>query len=706
MVEKKFSLDEAYKIAVDFHAKGNISDAKITYEKILEVKPDHFLTLGNLGIIFSQLKKFNEAIELFNKALKINPNYAEGHNNLGNVLFELSEFDKSLDCYSKAVLLNPNFSDAFNNLGNVYQKKENLIKAIENYELAISTDSGLNKDKPFYNLGNIFRELGDIKKSIDFYKKAIDINSNSIDAYINLSISLNLNGNLKEAINYCEKAIEKDPENITAINNLGKYHQEIGNEDLSMEYYKKSLGLNPADLRSRWLLMNTFPIIYKNFDQIDYFKKHFEKKLMEIEDLLSKDIIFEKEEILSTLNSCTNFYLHYQGSDITNLQKRYGAVVHKLTKYIYPQLHKKILSNKSSKFIKVGFISSFFGEHVVSKLFKNWIIKLNKNKFKTFVYHTGSINDHITDLIKKNCFSFSHKTNIDKVLNQIISDQLDVLIFLDIGMEPKMQILGSLKLATIQCFALGVPVTTGLKNIDYFLSGESMETDSSQKYYSEKLIKLPACSVDYDIPKKIDTNDLNHKSEENKVIFLNLQSNYKLLPQNDHLYFEIIKKNSKCKFWFIGSKNEFISNKFKERISAMCKENDLFFDDFFVFYPQMSYQSYLRLISQSDIILDSLDWSGFNTSLDALSLDKPIVTLPSNFMRGRHTYGILKILKMDELICYSKEEYVDLSVKLSANSNFYDNIKGKIKMNKKLVFNNHKTIESLEFFLESLFKGN
>ena len=62
MKEKKFSLDEAFKLAVDFHAKGKINDAKNIYEKILEVKPDHLFSLGNLGIIFSQLKKFNEAI--------------------------------------------------------------------------------------------------------------------------------------------------------------------------------------------------------------------------------------------------------------------------------------------------------------------------------------------------------------------------------------------------------------------------------------------------------------------------------------------------------------------------------------------------------------------------------------------------------------------------------------------------------------------
>ena len=137
----------------------------------------------------------------------------------------------------------------------------------------------------------------------------------------------------------------------------------------------------------------------------------------------------------------------------------------------------------------------------------------------------------------------------------------------------------------------------------------------------------------------------------------------------------------------------------------MWKENGLLLDNFFVFYPQTNYQNYLGLISKSDIILDSLDWSGFNTSLDAISLDKPIITLPSDFMRGRHTFGILKNLLIDELICSSKKEYVDLAVKLSTNFNFRDNIVKKIKMNKKLIFNNYSTVKFIEDFFISLFKN-
>ena len=135
----------------------------------------------------------------------------------------------------------------------------------------------------------------------------------------------------------------------------------------------------------------------------------------------------------------------------------------------------------------------------------------------------------------------------------------------------------------------------------------------------------------------------------------------------------------------------------------LCKKNNLYLDDYFDFFPQTNYQKYLNIINKSDIILDSLDWSGFNTSLDALSLDKPIITLPSKFMRGRHTYGILKILKIDELICVSKKEYIDLAVKLSKEPALCNKIIKKIQINKKLIFNNYKTIQFLEdFFVAKL----
>lgn len=50
--------------------------------------------------------------------------------------------------------------------------------------------------------------------------------------------------------------------------------------------------------------------------------------------------------------------------------------------------------------------------------------------------------------------------------------ELDVLVYLDIGMEPMSYFLGLARLARAQCVLPGHPVTTGISTIDYFLSSE------------------------------------------------------------------------------------------------------------------------------------------------------------------------------------------------------------------------------------------
>ena len=118
-------------------------------------------------------------------------------------------------------------------------------------------------------------------------------------------------------------------------------------------------------------------------------------------------------------------------------------------------------------------------------------------------------------------------------------------------------------------------------------------------------------------------------------------------------------------------------------------------------HPRCSLNEFLGLIEESDIILDSINWSGGNTSLDAISLNKPIVTCPSKFMRGRYTYSMLSILDIEETIANSKEEYVEIAVKLASDISFRNSIINKIKKYKNRLFNDDKPIRFLENFLKN-----
>ena len=658
--KKDLTIDENFALALQNHKKNNLQIAKKLYNEILKSNPYYEGAHSNLGILYNQLGKHQKAINYFEKAIQINPNNLAAYYNLGIILNELGESQKAISCYEKAIQISPNNSAVY------------------------------------YNLGNTLKKLGESQKAINCYEKAIQINPNHIHAHNNLGIILKELGQSKKAISCYEKAIQINPNHIDTYNNLGNIHNELGESQKAISCYEKAIKIEPENLTSHWLSMNTFPVIYKNFEEIDQYRKNFIKSIKKVNLLLDAQSKYSKNQLVNAINSSTNFYLHYQGKDVLELQQRYAHLIEKITQNIYQEFHKERKKNISTKYIKIGFVSSFFKSHTVSKLFKNWILKLDPKYFKRFVYYVGNELDHTTNEIKKNVDYFFNHTDVDQLINQIFQDNLDVLIYLDIGMKPIIQILSSLRLSPIQCNTWGHPVTSGFKNIDYYFSSELMEDQNSQKNYSENLIMLPNLGINYDFPNLSNIKKPNILNKSNSTIFLNLQSLFKLLPQDDHIYLDILKKNSNCCFWFIHGKNNSVTSIFKERISKLFKKEGYNFEKYSYFHPRCSQEEFFGLIEESDIILDSFNWSGGNTSLEAISLNKPIVTYPSTFMRGRHTYGILKILDIDETIAISKKNYVEIAVKLANEKNFRNSIVDKIKKNKNKLFNDDISLKFLE----------
>ncbi len=62
--------------------------------------------------------------------------------------------------------------------------------------------------------------------------------------------------------------------------------------------------------------------------------------------------------------------------------------------------------------------------------------------------------------------------------------------------------------------------------------------------------------------------------------------------------------------------------------------------------------SLLQLMSACDLMLDTLHWSGGNTTLDALRAGLPVLTTRGRFMRGRQSAAMLTQLGLEkELVC-------------------------------------------------------
>src|SRR6202035_3360192 len=87
-----------------------------------------------------------------------------------------------------------------------------------------------------------------------------------------------------------------------------------------------------------------------------------------------------------------------------------------------------------------------------------------------------------------------------------------------------------------------------------------------------------------------------------------------------------------------------------------------------VILPPMPQQRFIAAVGMADVILDTPGWSGGRSTLDCLSQNPAIVTLPGMFMRGRHTTAILRRIGCEDTIAQSLDDYVSIAARLGMDA--------------------------------------
>ena len=676
------TLNDLYESGIRLAQEKNHKQAEFSFRKILSFINDD-ATWYNLGILYYKDKQLEEAQKAIENAINLdnlNPNYFYV---LGLITEKQDKFNNSILAYRKTIELDETFLSAYN------------------------------------NLGNCLRKIKQFKEAEVIYKKAIEVAPSHCGAYINLGNLLLLQKKHSDAVTIYEQANQfvnyLTPEIfdgwIEVLKQLGKIEEAITVGEVGITLFPEDLFL----FRKYHLLL---PIIYKNTEEIDFFRMRFTEGLNKLSIKIDLDSLELMKEAMNFINGQeqsgqNNFYLAYQNKNDFELNQKYGNLVHKIMKANYPQWSQplKIPLLKKQEKIRIGYISQRL-QKLLGELYSGWIKHSDKKSFEIYSYDLGD-----TIALGKNDFqkysSFYHRlpNNLEKICKQIKQDNLHILIFLDLGMDNLMTQLGALRLAPIQCTTWGHPMTSGLPTINYFLTSEAMESSLAQGHYSEKIVCLPNLGFCIKKPALSENDSIKSRLDfglsANETIYLSCQHISKYLPQHDYIFPEIAKKIKNAKFLFVeGDEGQWIFQKFQLRLTEAFSQNSLQISDFCIFFPRLSLQDYFDLLYLSDIFLDTLGWSGGLTSLDAIACDLPIVTCPSELLRGRQSFGMLNIIGVTDTIAANESQYIEIAQQLAINQLWRAKIKDKMKTHKHLLFNDITCIKSLEIFYKESLSSN
>ena len=201
--------------------------------ELLDKFPNSILLQNIQGVVYTELKNYKLAKNLFIKVINLSPKYTDGYYNLANIYSKLNEEEKAIESYNKVLELDNNYFKAHNNLGNIYKKKGLYRQAINYYLSALEINS--NYKVSYYNLAGAlqFYKINVENKNINKYllyllKEKIIVRPNSIAP--NIVNSLFLNTDLKKNLSLIKDKLPNKEFNYILEN--------LQNNSLLMQFMK------------------------------------------------------------------------------------------------------------------------------------------------------------------------------------------------------------------------------------------------------------------------------------------------------------------------------------------------------------------------------------------------------------------------------------------------------------------------------------
>jgi predicted O-linked N-acetylglucosamine transferase (SPINDLY family) len=363
----------------------------------------------------------------------------------------------------------------------------------------------------------------------------------------------------------------------------------------------------------------------------------------------------------------TPFYLAYLARNNRMSMESYGRLCARLMTFEFvpaPDMVRLPPSNTRKK--RIGIVSAHVWSHSVwIAITRGWIQHLNPARFEVIVFHLSSYEDEETAWARQEATDYIASIGtVTELAKEILSAQLDVLIYPEIGMDTLTIQLAAMRLVPVQVASWGHPQTSGLPTIDIFLSAELFEPPDAQTHYSEKLARLPNLGVCVEslAPKVVAPNLASLGLPVNGPLLLCPGSPFKYSPEHDDVWVELGKclqaRGGGCLVFF-ESQRTFMSEQLFRRLRGAFEQANVNFDLTVRRIPTLPRDQFYGLMQSATLMLDTIEFSGFNTALQGLECGLPIIAYEGEFMRGRLASGLLRRMGMNDWVATSKAQYIE-----------------------------------------------
>ena len=543
------------------------------------------------------------------------------HSTFGLVLNALGRSDQAIKAFRRTVSLAPQHGISWLNLGQLYLAAGRAGDAVPCFEKAVA--HGAATPQAFYGLANGNVRLDRLEAALPAIREAARMTAG-----------------------------EQDVSTLAAMLEL-----EVGELAASLDHLRGLEAAAPPGARWRLQRSIAWPPMMDSREQIA-------ARLEQVHAGLD-DCIARPQPVADPLRDvgAIGFYMAYQGFDDTALQ----AKIARAYRLACPALEWRsphVDAPRRSGRIRIGIVSRHLNGHTIGKLNIGIAQKLDRARFEVVVMRPPGPQDFLAgafDACAQRVVTLP--PDLFGAQRAIAAAGLDAIFYPDIGMDAFTYFLPFARLARLQFTTWGHPVTTGIPNMDHFLSTRHAEPEGAQRFYSERLVALENPPSFYYRPRPPQAFDLRAHLGlgPSDRIYASLQTLYKVHPDFDDALVRILRSDPAARVVLIAARREGWNAKLRRRIARAGPD----VADRVIFMPPVSLPEYLGALRAADALLDTFHFGGGCSSYESFGMSMPVVTLPGERMRSRITAGLYRRMGQSRWIARDAEDFVRLAQQMA-----------------------------------------
>jgi predicted O-linked N-acetylglucosamine transferase (SPINDLY family) len=600
--------------AMGLHQAGRFADAAGIYQRLLEILPDSHDIRHLQGLALFDLGQPTEGIRLMEDALARNPGAGHYYNNLGSRLIDHGDFARAEELLTQGTARSPACPATRYNLGNALFRQGKYLPAIASYREALARQPDFAMCD--LQLGLALHNAGLRSEALAHYQAAVTAHPDNPALRINHGALLQSVCDLDGAAEAFRHAVRLAPQDATPLNNLAVVMKEVGDIGEATRLLRRCVELKPSSL--------------------------------EIHSNLILTLHYDPTAIAADLNSA------HEGWN---------------SRHPSPRLPHTNIPEPGRR-LRLGFVSPDLRDHVVGRALLPSFRRFDPDRFELYCYG-NTVEDPVGAEFRARCHGWRElgTKTAAQLAETIAADGVDILIDLALHTSDNRLDVFALKPAPLQISWLGYPESSGVATMDYRLTDAWLEPPSGNQlaHPQEKAALLPDCWTCYEPPTGYPEVNALPSAAGKPFTFGSFNNNCKINGAVLDAWAQLLLATPGSRLQLLakqgGHRRRFVDEFARRGVDAAR----ILFADYLPASADLSQGALLARYHDIDVALDTFPYGGMTTTLDALWMGVPVVSLVGERNLGRAGLSILNNVGLAELAASDVVGYVDAAVRLAGD---------------------------------------